>query len=69
MTDRFAIKYDERGIQLHNDYIGKIAQGINTYYKRQGSPLYHPEHTYGIIHKHRHVLEVWEKILAEKGLL
>lgn len=67
--DKFAIEFDERGCQLHNDYIGKIADGIKTYWERRGSALTFPELTYGMIHKDRKILEVWENVLKEENLL
>ena len=69
MADRFEIKYDERGRQLHNEYIGRIAAGIIEYDKRHNIPVDNPDHIYGMIHKHRLLLEFWEDILTGEGLL
>lgn len=69
MKDRFAIEYDEHGVQLHNDYIDKIAKGIREYYTRRNVKLDAPEETYGMIHCNKAVLEYWERKLKKEGLL
>jgi len=66
--DRFAIQYDDRGVQLHNDYIGKIADAIVRYYAARKITM-NSKLTYGMIHCDRKLLECWEKILIEEGLL
>lgn len=68
-NDRFAIEHDEHGVQLHNDYIDKIARGINEYWKRHGFNLGAPEQTYGMIHRDRRVLEYWERELQKEGII
>ena len=67
--DRFNIAYDEHGIQKHNEYIERIAQGIIRYWERKKKPLEYPEYTYGLIHRDRKILEMWEQILKKEGLL
>lgn len=67
--NKFEILYDEQGVQLHNDYIGKIATSIEEYYRRQGTKLDNPSHIYGLIHRDEKLLEVWENILTKEGLL
>ena len=67
--NKFEILCDERGGQLHNDYIGKIAASIEEYYRRQGIKLDNPSHIYGLIHRDKKLLEVWENILKKEGLL
>ena len=69
MIDRFAITYDEQGRQKNNPYILLIAIGIVRYWERQGHPLDRPEFTYGLIHRDRKTLEMWEKKLKAEGLL
>ena len=67
--DRFTIQYDEHGVQLHNNYIARIALGIVRFWSRRGTPLDYPEHVYGMICRDRKVLQIWEKKLKEEGLL
>ena len=69
MADRFAIRYDEHGVQLHNDYIGAIAAGVLRFWTLRGVTLDHPEHIYGLIHRDRKSLLYWEKTLKKEGLL
>ena len=67
--DRFAIQYDEHGVQLHNDYIGAIAAGIIRYWEKRKIPVAAPHLLYGMIHKDRATLIYWERVLKEEGLL
>lgn len=67
--DRFSIKYDERGVQLHNDYIGAIADGISRYWQKRKIRVEAPHLLYGMIHKDRATLIYWERVLKEEGLL
>lgn len=67
--DRFSIQYDERGVQLHNDYIGAIAAGIIRYWEKRKIPVYAPHLLYGMIHKDRATLIHWEQVLKKEGLL
>jgi len=67
--DRFAIQYDERGVQLYNDYIGAIAAGIIRYWEKRNVKLDYPEHAYGLIHRDRELLIEWERRLRKEGLL
>ena len=67
--DRFSIQYDERGVQLHNDYIGKIADGIVEFWKRRETRVHHPEQIYGMICYDRKILLLWEAQLKKEGLL
>lgn len=67
--DRFTIQYDERGVQLHNEYIDKIVDGIIEYFRRQNITLDAPEQCYGLLHRDRQLLKIWEKILKKEGIL
>ena len=67
--DRFTIHYDERGVQLHNDYIGAIAAGIVKYWEKRNITFARESPIYGIIHRDKKVLEAWEQILQKEGLL
>ncbi len=69
MIDRFAITYDEQGRQKYNPYIGLIAAGVIRYWEKREHPLNMPELTYGMIHRDRKILEMWEKRLKAEGLL
>jgi len=68
MSDRFEITYDEHGVQHHNHYIGKIADGIVRYYAARKITM-NSKLTYGMIYCDRKLLECWEKILEKEGLL
>lgn len=67
--DRFAIQYDEQGVQLYNDYIGAIVAGIKRYWEKRKIPVTAPHLLYGMIHKDRETLIYWEQILKKEGLL
>lgn len=67
--DRFTIQYDEHSVQLHNDYIDKIVKGIIEYYRRKNITLDAPEHCYGLLHRDRQILKIWERILQKEGIL
>ena len=67
--DRFTIQYDEHGVQLHNDYIDKIVNGIIEYYRRKNITLDAPEQCYGLLHRDRELLKAWERILTKERIL
>lgn len=67
--DKFAIQYDERGVELHNDYIGAIAAGIIRYWDKRKIPAAAPHLLYGMIYRDRATLIYWERVLKKEGLL
>ena len=69
MEDRFDIQKNEQGIEFHNEYIGKICDGIIEYWKRREINLDRPNDIYGMIYKDRRTLENWESILKKEGIL
>ena len=68
-STRFNITYTPQGVQKTNPYILQIANGINEYWRRRGTPLDFPTHTYGMIHRDKPLLELWEKRLKKEGIL
>lgn len=67
--DRFAIKFDEKGCQLHNTYIEHICKGIIEYNRRRNITVEKPQLLYGMLHTDRKILEIWEKILQEAKII
>lgn len=69
MNNRFAITYNEQGVQLHNSYIDRIVKGIVEHDRRCGIKIDRPNELYGLIHRDEKCLLFWERVLVKENLL
>ena len=69
MEDRFEIKRNKRGVQMHNMYIQQIIDGIIKYDTDRGIIVEKPDCLYGMLYTNKEVLVIWEEELKREGYL